>query len=121
MSQNFADPTATIDSLISKFTLCLITMAAAFLFYGISNKKSTTIPVTIAVRMAIILLSLSVAISVIATYEFYTIIPKYQNSTSDYLYSKNSLIFVSIFYCTFCALFVMTNIYICYLLIKYHK
>ena len=115
-----ADPTTTIDSLVSKFTLAFIIMAAAFLFYGISNKKTTTIPRKITVIMAIILLLLSDALSVIATYEFYNIVPSYKNC-SNCLYSSTALYVITTFYCVFSVVFVVVNIYICYLLMMYHK
>lgn len=120
MSENFTNPTDTINSLIFKFTLCLMSVASAFLFYNMSNKKNTAIPRITVITMAIVFLVLSIAVSITATYEFYTTILKYKNC-NNCLYSKKSLEFISNFYCTFCLVFVITNIYICYLLIKYHK
>lgn len=122
MNQTFADPTDTINSLIGKFTLSLITLAAAFLFYNMANKKNTTMPRFIAVTMAVVLLLLSISVSSIATYEFYNVIPKYKNcNNTNCLYTPQTLKNISIFYCSFSLIFILTNIFICYLLIKYHK
>jgi protein-S-isoprenylcysteine O-methyltransferase Ste14 len=116
----FSDPTTTIDSLVGKFTLSLIIMAAAFIFYGMID-KNTPIPRNIAVTMAIILLLLCVAVSIIATYEFFRAISKYENCSKSCLYDKKSLNFIKNFYLSFSVIFILTNIYICHLLIKYHK
>jgi sterol desaturase/sphingolipid hydroxylase (fatty acid hydroxylase superfamily) len=120
MSQIFTDPTSAVVALVNKFALSLLIMATAFIFYNMTNKKITSMPRYITVYMAVLLLCLSISISGMATYEFYTVIPKYK-SCNDCLYSEKSLNFIKKFYCTFSILFILTSIYICYLLLKYCK
>uniref|UniRef100_A0A6C0HRP8 Uncharacterized protein n=1 Tax=viral metagenome TaxID=1070528 RepID=A0A6C0HRP8_9ZZZZ len=117
---SFADPTETIDSLISKLSLSLLLLASAILFYEISNRKLSKIPKASIVTLTMILLVLSVAVSICSTYEFYTVIPEYKNCKQNCLYSEQTLWNISVFYCSFATIFILTILYIGYLLLKYY-
>jgi len=117
---SFADPTETIDSLISKLSLSLLLLASAILFYEISNRKLSKIPKASIVSLSMILLALSIAVSTCSTYEFYNVIPEYKNCKQKCLYSQQTLQNITMFYCTFSFVFILTIIYIGYLLLKYY-
>ena len=123
-SANFADPTATIAALISKFSLSLLILASGFIFYEMSNRNTSKIPKNLSILAAIMLVTLSCSISIFATYEFYNIVPKYNSyckTSINCLYTPSSLGIVTTFYLIFAVIYNLTNVYIALLLFKYHK
>lgn len=124
-SLTFSNPTETIVALISKFSLSLLILAAGILFFQMSeqNTSSSKIPKKISIYMSIFLIFLSCSISIFSTIEFHSVFPKYisASNSSNSLYTTIMLKSIIIFYTAFSVLFIIANMCIAFVLLKYHK
>lgn len=122
-SLSFANPTQTISALISKFSLSLLILAAGILFFQMSEQNTSKIPKKISIYMSIFLILLSCSISIFSTIEFHSVFPKYiiVSNAGNSIYTPIMLKSIIIFYTTFSVLFIIANMCIAFVLLKYHK
>jgi len=121
---SFANPSEVIKGLTDKFSLSLLILASAILFFQMSNNKAALLPVNVSIAMYVFLMALSCSICIFATYEFNSIISKYVHicdEPNSCFYTSAMLNQVKLFYTVFSFLFVVANISIAFLLFKYRK
>lgn len=110
-----------VSNLISKKGLCMYILAAAILFFNMSNDKKSKIPKFYAVSISLVLIFYSVITSIFARYNF----SKRMDTLIEYckknkcIESQNDLMYTKYFYNFTSIIFVFVMIVISYLLVRY--
>ena len=116
-----ADSYNVVSNLISKKGLCMYILAAAILFFNMSNDKNSKIPKFYAVLISVILIFYAVITSIFAHYNF----SKRMNRLMEYcknnkcIETQTELSNTKHFYNFTSVIFITVMITISYLLIKY--
>ena len=118
------DPIATdtINSWVSKMSLCMLLLASSILFYRYDTGIS--IPLIYRKTCSVVLIFLTCFISSLATFEFYKIINGIldnYNNTAPLLYSKSMLKITRNCYIFAAVIFICTCFFIAYLMLTYSK
>lgn len=110
-----------VSNLVSKKGLCMYILAAALLFFNMSNDKNSKIPKFYAVFISLVLIFYAVITSIFAHYNFSKRIDRLIEycKKNKCIETQEDILHTKYFYNFTSVIFVFVMIVISYLLIKY--